>query len=174
MPDALTAEILAVLREGADLTLATLAADGAPHAVVVSYASDQFAIYFGCAPDSLKAQNITRDPRVAATITLPYKDWSEIRGLSLRGRARRLDADAADQAGLLFLAKFSELAQFVSATPGELVLFELTPELMSLLDYRKGFGHVVHADVRSVRPAAIAVAGAAPGRHAVSPTREEA
>lgn len=153
MPDSLTAEALAILDEGQDMTVASLLPDGAPHAVVVSYASDQLALFFGCAPDSLKACNLARDPRVAVTITLPYRDWAEIRGLSLRGRARRLAGDEADRAGLLFLEKFSELAQYVSAGADEIALFEVMPDRVSVLDYRRGFGHVEHATVRAARPA---------------------
>ena len=83
-------EVRAILEAGQDMTVATLMPDGAPHAVVVSYASEGLAIYFGCAPDSQKARNLARDPRVAATVTLPYRDWGEIRGLSIAGRAARL------------------------------------------------------------------------------------
>lgn len=157
MPDTLTAEILDVLRLGQDMTLASILPDGAPHAVVVSYASDQLAVLFGCAPDSLKARNIARDPRVAVTITLPYRDWGEIRGVTMQGRARQLTPEEADRAALLFLEKFAEVAQYVTADAGEIALFEVTPEQISLLDYRQGFGHVDHACVQAVRPAHVEV-----------------
>lgn len=146
MPAKLQADIAAILAEGQDMTVASLFPDGAPHASTVSYASDGLKIYFGCSPASQKAQNLTRDGRVAVTVNLPYRDWGEIRGLSLQGRARRLPAGPeADQAGLLFLQKFSEIAQYVSTEGGDLALFEITPQTVSVLDYRQGFGHVAHA-----------------------------
>lgn len=131
-----------ILLEGKDMTLATLQPDGAPQATTVSYATDGKAIFFGCAESSRKAQNLARDHRVAITINLPYQDWAQIRGLSLSGRARQLtDSDEIGRAGLLFIAKYPEIAQYVSATGDELAYFRVDPEIVSILDYRKGFGH---------------------------------
>lgn len=142
MDKKLKAEILAVLAEGKDLTVATLRPDGWPQATTVRYASDGLDIYFGCGASSQKAANLARDDRLSATINLPYRDWSEIRGLSLAGRARRLsDPDAVGRAGLLFLAKFPEVAQYVTTPPDEMIMFRIEPVTFSVLNYSKGFGH---------------------------------
>lgn len=143
MSDKLTAEVLELLEQCSDMTLASLLPDGAPHAVVVSYASSGLSIYFGCSPSSLKAGNIARDPRVAITITAPYSDWSQIRGLAILGRASRLDGDAAQAAAECFMKKFDEIAQYITGA-ADVALFQVTVERVSLLDYRRGFGHVVH------------------------------
>lgn len=140
--------VLEVIARGRDLTLATLMDDGAPHATVVSYASDGLAVYVGCSPQSLKAHNLARDARIAAAITLPYGSWNEIRGLSLIGRARRLDGQGEfERADVLFLEKFDEMAQYVSTGETAIELFELVAERVSLLDYRQGFGHTEHGKV---------------------------
>jgi hypothetical protein len=134
-------EIIDILDTGRDLTLATLRADGAPQATTVSYVNDGLAIYFGCGAHSQKAENLARDDRVSLTVDLPYANWNEIRALSLFGRARRLTAlTDIDAVGRLFLARFSELNAFAAA-PGEMALFAVTPLVISILDYRKGFGH---------------------------------
>jgi nitroimidazol reductase NimA-like FMN-containing flavoprotein (pyridoxamine 5'-phosphate oxidase superfamily) len=134
-------EILAIIAEGQDMTVATLRPDGWPQATTVSYASSGCALYFGCGSQSQKCANLTRDDRVSATITLPYRDWSCIRALSLAGRARRIvDPDELARVGLLFMEKFPETAQYVSAD-GDLAMFEILPTVVSLLDYRRGFGH---------------------------------
>jgi nitroimidazol reductase NimA-like FMN-containing flavoprotein (pyridoxamine 5'-phosphate oxidase superfamily) len=136
-------DILAVLEAGEELTLATLMPDGAPHATTVSYASDGLTIYFGCGPSSQKAQNLARDDRIAVTINLPHRDWGEIRGLSLQGRARRVaDGSKLDAVTLLFFKKFSEIAQYAGELAGELAVFELELTNIAILDYRRGFGHV--------------------------------
>lgn len=142
MSEALRGEILAILQEGRDLTLATLRPDGAPQATTVSYASQGLTIFFGCSSNSQKAHNLARDDRVSLTIDLPYADWTQIRGLSLSGRARPVkDAQALDQVGQRFLAKFPEAAQYVAGNEALIALYQITPELISVLDYRKGFGH---------------------------------
>lgn len=142
-----TDEIVAILREGKDLTIATLMPDGAPQATTVSYASDGTAVYFGCGAASRKAQNLAADPRVAATVNLPYQDWMQIRGLSFSGRAERLTGpDDISHASLLFLEKFPEVAQYAapadaSGAPADIVFFRIRLEMVSILDYRQGFGH---------------------------------
>nr|QQZ49361.1 hypothetical protein JKL49_20380 [Phenylobacterium glaciei] len=81
-------------------------------------------------------------PRVSATIDLPYRDWAEIRGLSLGGRATEItDPEALARAGLLFMEKFPEVAQYVATPAGEMKMFHLRPQVVSVLDYGKGFGH---------------------------------
>ncbi|MFZ3007375.1 MAG: pyridoxamine 5'-phosphate oxidase family protein [Phenylobacterium sp.] len=140
-PD-LQQDIVSILEAGKDLTLATLRPDGAPQATTVSYASQDLEIYFGCGQQSQKAGNLARDPRVSATIDLPYRDWAEIRGLSLGGLATEVtDPDDLARIGLLFLEKFPEVAQYVSSPAGEMAMFRLRPQVISVLDYRKGFGH---------------------------------
>ena len=135
-------DMASILLEGKDMTLATLQPDGAPQATTVSYASDGEAVFFGCAGNSRKAQNLAHDHRVALTINLPYQDWSQIRGVAISGRARRIsDTDEIGRVGLLFMAKYPEIAQYVSTPGDELALFRVEPQIVSILDYGKGFGH---------------------------------
>lgn len=135
-------DIVSIITEGQDLTLATVRDDGWPQATTVSYASDGMTIYVGCGEDSQKARNLTRDPRVSLTINLPYSSWDEIRGLSIGGMARRLTTpDEMAKAGMQFMTKFApEIGKAISGGGG-VALFEITPQVVSLLDYRKGFGH---------------------------------
>lgn len=153
MPQHLARDILAILAEGQDMAVATTLPDGAPHVVTVSYASEGLALYFGCSPASQKARNLARDGRVAVTLTLPYADWSQIRGLSLCGRAS-LVAPGLEQTRVaaLFAAKFSEIAQYVPDSGSEIALFEVLPEVIGVLDYRRGFGHVEHVRVLQLAP----------------------
>lgn len=142
MTTALTSEIRDIIKEGQDLTLATLREDGWPQATTVSYASDGLRIFFGCGVQSQKARNLSRDDRMSATIDLPYENWDKIRGLSLGGRARRL-TDPAEMAiaGKAFLAKFPQMAFHNVTEVGDMAMYEIVPEVISVLDYRKGFGH---------------------------------
>lgn len=148
MRESLKTQILSILAEGEDMTVATLCEDGGPQATAVSYASEGLRIYFGCAPDSCKAQNLGRDPRAAIVVTLPYKDWSQIRGLTVTATARAIE-DAAEVAriGELFFRKFPEISQYVSDPTQPLRLFELTPSVISVLDYSQGFGHTERTEL---------------------------
>ena len=139
--------IVRFLEQGLDLTLATLRPDGWPQATTVSYVSDGLILYFGCGAQSQKAQNLASDDRVSATIDLPYRDWREIRGLSLSGHARALTTpDDATFVGRLFRQKFPQISSHLLQS-GEMALFAITPLWISILDYTRGFGHteLVHA-----------------------------
>jgi hypothetical protein len=46
-----------------------------------------------------------------------------------------------ERVGQMMLRKFPQIARYSPADMNELVLFRITPEIISVLDYRKGFGH---------------------------------
>jgi nitroimidazol reductase NimA-like FMN-containing flavoprotein (pyridoxamine 5'-phosphate oxidase superfamily) len=142
MKDAVRTKITDILAKCRDLTIATVRPDGAPQATVVSYVHDGLLIYFGCGAQSQKAQNIGHERRVSVTVTLPYADWLQIRGLSLAGVASEVTTDG-EKASVtkLMLKRFPEIASMEQTDPGSVKLFRVRPTLVSLLDYSQGFGH---------------------------------
>ncbi len=142
MDPALTKEIIAILDAANDMMIATVREDGYPQATTVSYVNDGLAIYFGCAAESQKAKNIARSAKVSLTVNLPYARWNEIRGLSIGGKAEAVtDPEEINQVGELMFQKFPQIAPYAPTELGGVVLFRVTPEIISVLDYRKGFGH---------------------------------
>jgi nitroimidazol reductase NimA-like FMN-containing flavoprotein (pyridoxamine 5'-phosphate oxidase superfamily) len=159
MDPALTREVISMLNQAHDMTIATVREDGYPQATAVSYVNDGLTIYFGCAAESQKAKNIARCDKVSLTVNLSYARWDEIRGLSIGGKAAAVaDPQERDRVEQLMFQKFPQLVQHLDRTLrklkdaiwgseyaptdiGELVLFRISPEVISLLDYRKGFGH---------------------------------
>lgn len=142
MSPELTSRILGILDRHNNMTIATLRADGFPQATTVGYAHDGMKIYFGCGADSQKARNISRDPRVSVAIDKDHANWDEIEGLSLAGTAARItNPEELEKASSLFLAKFPQLEAFAGKDPFDMVLFRVTPTVISVLDYSKGFGH---------------------------------
>jgi general stress protein 26 len=135
--------ILDIIEQERDLTLATVREDGYPQATTVSYASDGLVIYVGIGKDSQKARNIRRSGKVSLTIDTPYSDWSEIRGLSMAAHAELLaDAREIMHAAQCLVKKFPEAAAWGDPTTSADVAFlKITPEVISVLDYSKGFGH---------------------------------
>jgi nitroimidazol reductase NimA-like FMN-containing flavoprotein (pyridoxamine 5'-phosphate oxidase superfamily) len=140
--DALRSRILDVLEHCDDITIATIRPDGYPQATTVSYVSDGMNIYFGTNANSQKARNLAECDKVSVTVNRPYRNWNEIMGLSLAGRARPV-TDQAEMAriGALMLKKFPQIGQYMPEDPGSLALFRIAPTVVSLLDYSKGFGH---------------------------------
>ncbi|MEZ5667569.1 MAG: pyridoxamine 5'-phosphate oxidase family protein [Alphaproteobacteria bacterium] len=132
----------AILAQGRDLAIATLRPDGFPQATTVSYVADGLTIYFGCGEHSQKARNIARDARVSLTLTLDYDDWTGIRGLSLAGLAERVtDPAEVGHIGKLMMARFPQVADLDPPWEGDIAFIRVMPKVISVLDYRKGFGH---------------------------------
>lgn len=138
--------ILAILSAGADLALATLRPDGYPQATTVSYVNQGLVLYAGIGLDSQKAHNIEANPRVSLTLTLPYAHWGEIRGISA-GATATIISGAAGLASVaaLMVRKFPEIRRMQDAGKapdwGSVLVLRIEPQVISLLDYTRGFGH---------------------------------
>ena len=132
--------ILEILESVSEMTLATLRPDGWPQATVVTFLNDGLQLFFATHPKAQKAANIAHDERVSATITLPGRGPREIHALSLAARAERVTdpgvlAHVERLAARRFPGSWASNAGF-----DELAVFRLKPHVISLLDYRKGFG----------------------------------
>jgi nitroimidazol reductase NimA-like FMN-containing flavoprotein (pyridoxamine 5'-phosphate oxidase superfamily) len=144
MDKTLEAQILKILAEHRIMTLATLRPDGWPQATTVGYVSLGLTLYFLCALDSQKAANLARDGRVSVTIDHDTSDLMAITGLSMAARAERV-TDPAEGARILALMplKYPEetTLPMPMPEPDQVAIFRLTPTVISVLDYTKGFGH---------------------------------
>ncbi len=149
MDTAIRTAILDILSRQTDMTIATVRSDGYPQATTVSFVNDDLLLYFGCGPLSQKAKNIARNDKVSVTVTPPYTDWNSIRGLSLGGRACLItDAGEITRLSGLFFNRFPFVVQYAPQDRSELALIMIRPEVISILDYRKGFGHADQIDLR--------------------------
>ncbi|MEI9965952.1 MAG: pyridoxamine 5'-phosphate oxidase family protein [Caulobacteraceae bacterium] len=156
MDAAAKTQITDILARGQDLTLATIREDGFPQAVTLSYVAHGLTIYFGTDANSQKARNMARCPKVSVTVNLPYHDWKEIEGVSLAGIAERItDPSEIARAARLMLAKFPQTVDFMEPSMPPPALFRVTPVVVSVLDYAKGFGHT---DLVAVQPQEAAAA----------------
>jgi nitroimidazol reductase NimA-like FMN-containing flavoprotein (pyridoxamine 5'-phosphate oxidase superfamily) len=142
MDSGLRQEILSILQAGSEMTVATVRPDGYPQATTVNYVSDGLVIYFGCAAESQKVQNIACNDKVSLTVTAPHFNWDDIRGLSIGGRAAPVtDTQEINRASELMLRKFPQILRYALAGKKGVFLVRITPDVISVLDYRKGFGH---------------------------------
>jgi PPOX class probable F420-dependent enzyme len=154
MDSAARNKVLDLLRSHRIMTVATNRPDGWPQATTVGYASDGLVLYFFCAAESQKASNIKRDNRISLTIDSDTRDPMAIRGLSMAARAT-IVKDRAEVARIinLLLAKYPEY-RAMSPDMSAMCAMRVVPEVISLLDYSKGFGNTVlirieEADMRA-------------------------
>ena len=144
MDEGLRRKILTLLDRHRVMTLATLRPDGWPQATTVGYASEGLNIYFLCGQDSQKAANLARDNRVSLTIDDDTPQVMEITGLSMAGRAQPVTDPAEAQKVIdLLIGRYPAQASFSlpMPKPGDVRIFRVTPVVISVLDYTKGFAH---------------------------------
>jgi nitroimidazol reductase NimA-like FMN-containing flavoprotein (pyridoxamine 5'-phosphate oxidase superfamily) len=144
MDEQIRKKILALLDEHRIMTLATLRPDGWPQATTVGYVNEGLTLYFLCGRDSQKAANLARDNRVSVTIDHDTADLMAITGLSMAARATAVSdrEEAAKVLRMLPLKYPEQIALPVPMpTPDDVSIFRLTPTVISVLDYSKGFGH---------------------------------
>jgi nitroimidazol reductase NimA-like FMN-containing flavoprotein (pyridoxamine 5'-phosphate oxidase superfamily) len=137
-------KILKLLDDHRIMTIATLRPDGWPQATTVGYVNEGLTVYFLCGPDSQKAVNLARDDRVSLTIDHDTPQIMAITGLSMAARARPvLDRDEAEKVLRMLPQKYPEQTSlpFEMPTPDQVRIFRVTPTVISVLDYSKGFGH---------------------------------
>jgi nitroimidazol reductase NimA-like FMN-containing flavoprotein (pyridoxamine 5'-phosphate oxidase superfamily) len=140
----LEAKIRSLLDQHRIMTVATLRPDGWPQATTVGYVNEGMAIYFSCGRDSQKARNLAHDDRVSLTIDHDVPAPTEIAGLSMAARARLVDStDEIRRAMLQMLPrKYPEYAPMMQGVNlDDVAVFRVSPEVISVLDYSKGFGH---------------------------------
>jgi PPOX class probable F420-dependent enzyme len=142
MKSAFKGQVIRLLDEHRIMTIATIRPDGWPQATVVSYANDGFVLYSFIVRNGQKYTNIRRDPRVSISIAKDYPQPLAIKGLSLAGRATVIeDRGEIDHAYSLILHRFPEYKIMPRPNPDVVRLIRVTPEIVSILDYSKGFGH---------------------------------
>lgn len=145
MDDDLKKKILTLLDQHRIMTIATLRPDGWPQATTVGYVNEGLTLYFLCGLDSQKAANLARDDRVSLTIDHDTADLMTITGLSMAARAEAItDIAEAERILALLPGKYAEPATPLPLPmpgPRDVRIYRLTPVVISVLDYTKGFGH---------------------------------
>jgi hypothetical protein len=145
--------VLRLLEEHRVMAIATNRSDGWPHATIVGYVNDGFLLYSFIAGNSQKYTNVLRDPRVSIAIGSDATEPLEITGLSLAAKACVVtDPGEFDYVSRLRSRRYPEYAALPLVlggtqrsspplAPDSIVLLRITSEIISVLDYSKGFGH---------------------------------
>jgi len=144
MKDEIRSKILTLLDQHRIMTIATLRPDGWPQATTVGYVNEGLTLYFLCGLDSQKAKNLARDDRISLTIDHDTADLMAITGLSMAAHAHPVsDRVEADKVLRMLPLKYPDAPPLPMEMPSadEVRLFRVTPTVISVLDYSKGFGH---------------------------------
>ena len=133
--------ILEQLKAHRNMSLATVRSDGYPQATTVTYANDGLTLYFACDRNSQKVRNLRHSPKVSLTINKDWTGWKKIRGLSMGASAKILERPADTlRAHTLLARKFKDMKGLSAEDLAATVFVRVQPKVVSLLDYRRGFG----------------------------------
>ena len=144
MDEEIRKKILSLLDQHRIMRIATLRPDGWPQTTTVGYVNEGLTLYFLCGPDSQKAANLARDDRVSLTIDHDTPQIMEITGLSMAAHAQAVTNRAEEEKVLGMLPlKYPEQVSLpgLMPKPDDVFIFRVTPTVISVLDYSKGFGH---------------------------------
>ena len=134
--------IMRLLDQHRIMTIATNRSDGWPQATTVSYINEDLILYCYVARLSQKYANIRRDNRVSIAIAGNFSEPLEIQGLSLAAKAALVEGKKEfDRISDLFLKHYPEYSAWGRPNPALSPMVRITPEIISVLDYSKGFGH---------------------------------
>src|ERR1700722_3070941 len=141
MDRTLKTKILEILDRHRLMSVATNRPDGWPQATTVGYVNIGLTLYFWCRPQSQKASNLTHDSRISLAIADDGSDPMTIAGLSMAAEAKLENgpAEISKATSLLYL-KFPVHGPFRAFDHNETLVYRVTPKVMSLIDYTKGFG----------------------------------
>jgi nitroimidazol reductase NimA-like FMN-containing flavoprotein (pyridoxamine 5'-phosphate oxidase superfamily) len=144
MDEEIRKKILALLDQHRIMTVATLRPDGWPQATTVGYVNEGLVLYFLCGLESQKAKNLAQDDRISLTIDHDTADLMKITGLSMAAHAHAVtDRAEAERILSMLPSKYPDAPPLPMKMPGpdEVRLFRVTPKVISVLDYSKGFAH---------------------------------
>jgi len=140
----LRTKILTLLDQHRIMTVATLRPDGWPQATTVGYVNEGMVLYFLCGLESQKAKNLALDDRISLTIDHDTADLMKITGLSMAAHAHPVtDRAEAERILNMLPSKYPDAPPLPMKMPtaDEVRLFRVTPKIISVLDYSKGFAH---------------------------------
>jgi len=136
------AEIIALLNEHQIMTVATIRRDGWPQATVVSYANEGLVLYSIIGRNTQKYLNIVRDPRVSVAISGDSAQPLQYKGLSLSGHATVVESSGQiERLRAVVLSRNPQYKEFPAPDPTMIAVLSVKPEVVSIIDYSKGFGH---------------------------------
>jgi nitroimidazol reductase NimA-like FMN-containing flavoprotein (pyridoxamine 5'-phosphate oxidase superfamily) len=139
-----------ILDQSRLMAISTLRPDGWPQTTMVSYANEEMLIYFVVSRESQKFRNIERDDRVSLVIGRDFHDPASIKALSIAARASEVTDDKQRQRAIkLLLERHPGLQRLEPPRPGHSAVMRANPQVITILDYSKGFGH---ADLLTVGP----------------------
>jgi nitroimidazol reductase NimA-like FMN-containing flavoprotein (pyridoxamine 5'-phosphate oxidase superfamily) len=125
------------------MAISTLRPDGWPQTTIVGYANKGLTLYFLIFRSSQKLANIRRDKRISIAVGGEPKDIGQLTAVYAAAHAFEIvDPKERDHAWHVLQSRHPNLAKFELPQRTEAAMMKAACQFISVLDYRKGPGHV--------------------------------
>jgi len=132
-----------ILNSHRTMAISTLRADGWPQTTIVGYVNEGLTLYFLIFRSSQKLANIRRDNRISIAVGGEPKDLEELTAVYAAARALEVkDSEERKRAWSLLEVRHPNLVDFELPEPTDAAMIKAACQFVSVLDYRKGPGHI--------------------------------
>jgi nitroimidazol reductase NimA-like FMN-containing flavoprotein (pyridoxamine 5'-phosphate oxidase superfamily) len=134
---------ITILDEHRTMAVSTLRPDGWPQTTIVGYVNEGLTLYFLIFRSSQKLANIRRDKRISIAVGGEPKELDELTAVYAAAHATEvIDHNERGRAWGLLQSRHPNLAGFDLPERTEAAMIRATLQFVSVLDYRKGAGHI--------------------------------
>jgi uncharacterized protein YhbP (UPF0306 family) len=134
--------VAAFLKSQSTLSLATTGEDGKPQIAPLFYfAEDHLCLYWLSSTSSQHSRNLKRSPAAAVSVYCPAEEWSEIRGVQMRGAVAVVIARSERRLIVESYCTRFRLGPLFTATIARSRLYRFQPAWGRYLDNSKRLGY---------------------------------
>ena len=141
---------LEILCSHRTMAISTLRPDGWPQTTIVGYVNEGLTLYFLIFRSSQKLANIRRDKRVSIAVGGEPKELDQLTAVYAAAHAFEVtDLKERHRAWELLQSRHPNLVDFELPERTEAAMMKATCQFVSVLDYRKGAGHIDEISIDS-------------------------
>ena len=141
---------LEILCSHRTMAISTLRPDGWPQTTIVGYVNEGLTLYFLIFRSSQKLANIRRDMRVSVAVGEEPKELDQLTAFYAAAHAFEVtDLKERLRAWELLQSRHPNLVDFELPERTEAAMMKATCQFVSVLDYRKGAGHIDEISIDS-------------------------
>lgn len=132
-----------ILNSYRTMAISTLRPDGWPQTTIVGYVNDGLSLYFLIFRLSQKLANIRRDRRISIAVGGEPKELDQLTAVYASAHASEVtNPEERSRAWSLLQSRHQNLMDFELPERTEAAMMKATCQNLSVLDYRRGLGHV--------------------------------
>ncbi|AGL03264.1 pyridoxamine 5'-phosphate oxidase family protein [Desulfoscipio gibsoniae] len=138
-------QIIDFISRHSTLTLGTVSPEHRPQAADLFYVNDGLELFFLSKSEARHCVNIATNPLVAATIHDESREWRQIKGVQVEGRAFKVEETGRKARVMaLYIKKFPFVQSFFAAPRlaklmAEIKVYRILPETICYIDNSSGY-----------------------------------